>query len=474
MDRTTPSKPSRKAAPPLPARVLEVSAGFLHHRGLFRPASTLAWAVAAGLASLPAEATDQTGILKLTMNQDLWLDTLFNDWRVSPAAWDKREREAALALLQMMVNRSQAILPPLPAYPARPSFSGAVRDKLWAHVDFAGWRLMRFLEDAELEAHVDAAEALLARLQEGVDLLEQFELMMIKAYTDQGASAKDYTEELAQHLMDLHRVLDAAAQKAGLDPLGWPVPDYRGHVGEAIPLPPGPRGPALPEALARDVRQALASRKCGRPLATLGPFFGRYGAIKAALEPGWTWSPARDGRECAFIVFESTMLELPPWTPAQARALSRLCTAAYSWFQDQPLPPQPDLTLDPRDDEGTALWIHQDLLFLAGSTLGIGLGILPEPGDNQAFKRARRLRGQWGEVQSLVWGATFHWPGSSLEQRELLAASLPLALGAVYQGFRNEIAKVDRAFLRFVPKPPESLLPPAKQAMARFGKMRQR
>ncbi len=466
------SKPSQNAAPPLPAQALELAAGFLGHRGAARPASSLAWTVAAGLSSLSADAPDQSGTRMLSMNQDQWLDALFSDWRMG--AWDKREREAALSLIQLMVNHSRAILPRLPAFPARPLLTDAVLDKLWAHLDFAGWRLMRFLEDPDLEPLVDAEEAVLAPLWEGVDLLEQFGLMREKAYTDQGASAQDYTEELAQHLLRLHQVLDAAAQKAGRDPLGWAVPDYRRFAGTPVPLPPGPRGPVLPEALATDFRKALESRACSRPLASLGPLLGWYGALKEALEPGWTWSPARDGRECAFIVFESGLAELSPWTPTQARELSRLCSAAYAWFKDQPLPPLPDVTLDPADADGTALWQHQDVLFLAGSVLGVGLGLLPEPGDDRALKRARRLRDDWSEVQSLIWGATFHWPTSALEQRELLATALLLALGAVYQAFRNEIAKVDRAFLRFVPKPPESLLPAAKKAMVRFGRIKKR
>ena len=104
----------------------------------------------------------------------------------------------------------------------------------------------------------------------------------------------------------------------------------------------------------------------------------------------------------------------------------------------------------------------------------MALGLLPEPGDTRALKRTRRLRDDWSEIQSLVWGAMFHWPTSTPEQRELLAASLPLALGAVYQGLRNEIARVDRAFLRFVPKPPQSMLPAARQAMVRFGRVKKR
>ena len=275
-------KPSRKPVPRLPVRALELASGFLYHRGAARPASTLAWAVAAGLASLPSEATDQPGIQRLTLNQDLWRDALFGDWHME--SWDKREREAALSLIQLLVNHSQAILPALPAYPARPALTGTVLDKLWAHVDFAGWRLMRFLDDPELGPLVEAGEALLARLRKGVDLLEQFGLMMLKTYTDQGASAQDYTEELAQHLLGLHQILDTAARKAGRDPLGWAVPDYRRFAGTSLSLPPGPRGAVFPEPLATDFKKALASRECPRPLDSLGPLFGWYGALKEALE----------------------------------------------------------------------------------------------------------------------------------------------------------------------------------------------
>ena len=45
---------------------------------------------------------------------------------------------------------------------------------------------------------------------------------------------------------------------------------------------------------------------------------------------------------------------------------------------------------------------------------------------------------------------------------------------ALLQAFRNEIAKVDRAFLRFIPKPPETLLPRAKTPVLRFGRIKKR
>ena len=49
--------------PRLPVRALELTSGFLYHRGAARPASTLAWAVAAGLASghLPAKTWYPSG-----------------------------------------------------------------------------------------------------------------------------------------------------------------------------------------------------------------------------------------------------------------------------------------------------------------------------------------------------------------------------------------------------------------------------
>jgi hypothetical protein len=472
----TPATTSRMtSAPRLPEGDLELASRLLDHRTVSRPVSTLAWAVAAGLASMPLETQGHpSGLATMKMDLQVWRDALFNDWHLDMDPWDKPTESAAVALLQRLVNHSRALLPPLPAYPKRPTLTGAVLDKLWAHLDFAAWRTVRFLDDPALEPCVDQSKAVMAKIQDGVALLEQFGLMMVKAFTDQGSSARDYTEELAEILLRLHQTLDAAAVKAGHDPLGWPIPDYRPFLAPPLALPPGPRGTHLPEPLAGEFQRALASRACPRPLRSLGDLFGWYGALKEALDPGWTWSPARDGRECAFIVFESTLEELPPWTQDQARELSRLCTAAYTWFKDQPLPPLPSLPLDPQDAEGTALWLHQDLLFFAGSVLGVELGILPSPGDDGALKRARRLRDDWSEIQALVWGATFHWPETPLEERALLAHSLSLALSAVYQGLRNEIAKVDRHFLRFVPKPPEALLPMARKAMVRFGRIKKR
>lgn len=465
----------RAKASRLPEAVAEAASHLLFFRRASRPVQTLAWAAAAGLAAAPSRPAAEPGLVHLVMDQDVWLDALFNDWNITGEPWTKAEAKAGLAVLQQVVMSQRVILPPLPAFPARPSLTQPVLDKLWHHLDLAGWRVFRFTTDPLVEPHLDRESQVGRLIHEGVNLLEQFHMMMLKAYTDHGASARDYTEELAGLLHRIHGTLGQAARAAGVDPLGWPIPDYTPFMGEPYPLPAGPRGATLPEALAQDLQRALEARCCPRPLPTALPLVQWYGALKQALDPGWIWSPARDGRECAFILFESSLEDLPEWTPSQARELARLCTALHAWSVDQPLPALPLLELDPADERASSLWRHQDQLFLIGSVLGVDLGILGQPEERGGTtKTQRRLREQWAEVQPLLWGALTHWGEASPERRAILAEALPLPLGALYQAFRNEIAKVDRPFLRFVPKPPENLLPRAKTAMMRFGRIKKR
>jgi len=474
----SPPSPStstpRKKSVQLPLEAAEVASRQLYHRGSSRPVQTLAWATAAGLASLRSLPSEVAGISRLEMDQDVWLNALFNDWSLLSGPWPKGEAKEGLSALQQVVISQRAILPPLPAFPSRPALTPPMLDKLWHHLDLAGWRMERFLTDPALEPHVDRSAQVFQLLQQGVDLLEQFQIMMVRPFSDHAVSACDYTEELAGILLRLHAALDHAAHAVGNDPLGWPVPDYAPFMGEPIALPKGTRGTALPETMAEDIQKALDARKCLRPLATVLPLLQRYADLMRALHPGWTWSPSRDGRECAFILFESGLEELPDWTPTQARELARLCTAAHAWTEGQPLPEFPSLTLDPTDDRAEALWLHQDLLFLVGSVLGVELGVIPEVEGMGALKRERRLRGQWAELQSMLWGAIFHWGPAPKENRAFLAEALPLAMGAVYQDFRNQIAKRDRAFLRFIPKPPENLAPRAKATLGRFGRVKKR
>ncbi len=469
----TPRAP-RIPTPRLPQAVAEAASHLLFHRRATRPVQTLAWAAASGLAALPTKPTAEANRVSLEMDLDVWLDALFNDWSLAPDPWPKAEVKVALPILQQVVMSQRAILPPLPAFPARPTLTPPVLDKLWHHLDLAGWRMDRFLSDPALEPHVDREARVLLLLQEGVDLLEQFHLMMQKTYTDHAASAKDYTEELAFLLHRLHTALDAAATAAGGDPLDWPVPDYSAFSGDPYPLPTGPRDTALPKALAGDLQNALEARRSSRPLATALPLVQRYAAMRHALIPHWTWSPARDGRECAFLLFESGLEELPDWKPAQARELARLCTAIHRWSEDQPTPPLPTLELNVHDELAMDLWSHQDLIMLVGSILGVELGILPEFGDARALKRERRLRDQWVEMQSMLWGAIYHWGLASPEDRSLVASVLPIAMGALYQEFRNQIAKVDRAFLRFVPTPLEALVPRSKAPVMGFRRHKNR
>lgn len=462
-------------APHLPQTVAEAASHLLFHHRASRPVQTLAWAAAAGLAAAPSRPAAEPGLVHLVMNQDVWLDALFNDWNFAQEPWPKAEAKAGLAVLQQVVMSQRVSLPPLPAFPARPSLTPPILDKLWHHLDLAGWRVFRFTTDPLVEPHLDPEGQPGRLIHEGVDLLEQFHLMMLKAYTDHAASARDYTEELAELLHHIHGILDQAAGAAGADPLGWPIPDYRPFIGKPYPLPTGPRGATLPAALAQDLQRALDLRCCPRPLPTALPLVQWYGALKRALDPGWTWSPAQDGRECAFILFESSLEDLPEWSPSQARQLARLCTALHGWGVNQPLPTLPSLELDPADEKASSLWRHQDQLFLIGSVLGVDLGILGQlEVRGGTTKTQRRLREQWAEVQSLLWGALTHWGEASPEHRDLLAEALPLSLGAIYQAFRNEIAKVERPLLRFVPKPPEDLLPRAKTAMMRLGRAKKR
>ncbi len=475
MTAPTTCRPTRSAvASALPPAVENAASRLLDHRDAVRPVTTLAWAASAGMAAAFEEPGAQPGLANRGFPMEVWLGALFYDWKLYDAPLTEAEARPELAVLGPLLSSQRAVLPRLPAYPARPALTPAILDKLWHHLDLAGWRFARFPLDPRVEDHLDAREGVGLLLLEGVGLLAQFRLMMGKAFTGHGASARDYIEELASLLRRMHNAMDRAAQAAGDAPLGWSIPDYTPFLAEAYPLPEGPRGTALPESLAPDLQKALDARGCPRPLGTALPMVLYYAELKRALDPEWAWSPAMDGRECAFILFESGLEDLPDWTPAQARELTRLCTALHAWSNHQPVPPLPPLLFDAADDHAEALWLHQDILFLIGSVLAMDLGVLSHPDELATSKRQERLHQQWSDYQSLIWGTLFHWASIPHEDRSMLAASLSKSMGAVYQVFRNEIARVDRSFLRFVPKPPENLAPRAKAAILNFGRTRKR
>jgi hypothetical protein len=432
--------------------------------------------VAAGLAACGRKPAPTPSESRFLFDRNDWLSALFGDWDLSPEPWPKAEARAGLTALELLLagQNQDSTLPAIPAFPARPSLNGPTLDKLWNHLDLAAWRTLRFLNEPTIEPKVDREAHVLHLIQEGVGLLEQFHLMMLKAYTDHAASAQDYVEELASLLHRLHATLDTAAEAAGGDPLNWPIPDYTRFRGAPYALPKGPRGTTLPDSLAADLERALVSRQCGRPIATALPLVQTYGALKRAMDPAWTWSSSRDGRECAFILFESSMADLPDWSPTQARLFSRLCTALHAWSEGQPMPSHPSFDLDASDESHATLWRHLDLLFLMGSTLGIELGILGFPDAPSATKAQKRLREQWLEIQNLLRGVLVFWDEANSAERDGVMRLLPMALGACYQAFRNEIAKADRAFLPFLPKPPEGLLPRPKAPMVRFGRVKKR
>lgn len=473
---TTSSPRARRTAkaPALTPPTLEALARFRKVRPASRPITTMAWAACAGLAAAFERPGETPGQVEKGWPMEGWLGALFDDWRIEMELWSKEETKAGVAVLEQILTGQRAVLPPLPAFPAQPALTPSVQDVLWHHLDLAGWRVLRFTTDDQLGPFVDPQVLVGRLLMDGAAVLDQFDLMRVKAFTDHGASARDYTEELAGLLHRIHAELDRAAQAAGADPLGWTIPDYQPFMGGLHLMPRGPRGPVLPDELALDLQKALNSRGCPRPPSTVLPMTQYYADLKEALDPGWTWSPSRDGRECAFILFESSLEDLPPWTSAQARELAQICTAVHSWSEGQPVPPLPPLAMDPSGDGAEVLWRHQDILFLLGSVLGADLGIIPREESSTAFKRERRLHNQWLELQTMIWGALYHWAAASPEDRSMLARTLPIALGSVYQEFRNQIAKVDRAFLRFVPKPPENLIPRSKAPVMGFRRIKNR
>jgi hypothetical protein len=59
------------------------------------------------------------------------------------------------------------------------------------------------------------------------------------------------------------------------------------------------------------------------PLARL------YGAWQHTNRPGWSWDPALDGRELAFMLFDTTADDPGPWTAAQARRFTALADRVF-------------------------------------------------------------------------------------------------------------------------------------------------
>jgi len=115
-----------------------------------------------------------------------------------------------------------------------------------------------------------------------------------------------------------------------------------------------------------------------RPLSTMVPLARLYGAWRHTNRPGWSWDPALDGRELAFMLFDTTADDPGPWTATQARRFTALADRVYRIEEPAaPLPPFPNRQDGPGAEE--ALWRHVDN-FAACLVLGLmGGGHLPSP-----------------------------------------------------------------------------------------------
>jgi hypothetical protein len=245
---------------------------------------------------------------------------------------------------------------------------------MWVHLDLLGLRSLA------LRQFVGAGHS----LGEFADPFEAFPLLvelaeqstLRRSWKRDDPDQQGLLERMAELLEEGHRALDRVEELECLrlpGELAWlrfhyPVRDCATGAPEAT----------MSAALQDELRAALKERGSVRPLSTLLPLARLYGVWRHTHQPGWVWEPALDGRELAFMLFDTTADDPGPWTAAQARRFTALADRVFRIEEPVvPLPSFPRKQDEPGAEE--ALWRHVDA-FAAGFVLGLmGGGLLPGP-----------------------------------------------------------------------------------------------
>jgi hypothetical protein len=308
----------------------------------------------------------------LGLDQFFWI-MAFDDWvYVPPRPSDAADLIQAEAILAKALDGPRS-LPDPPSWPPEGTPSG-IRNSLWRHLDLLGLRTLALRQCLGAGDSMDEFAEPFADFPLLVDLAEQFGQR--RSWKRDDPDLQGILDRMADVLETCHRALDRVEEMEGLrlpGELSWLRPRYP----LAPPVPDGSEA-FLSPSLQDELRAALGERGSARPLSTMVPLARLYGAWQHTNRPGWSWDPALDGRELAFMLFDTTADDPGPWTAAQARRFTALADRVYRIEEPAaPLPPFPRKQDEPGVEE--ALWRHVDN-FAACFALGLmGGGHLPSP-----------------------------------------------------------------------------------------------
>lgn len=449
-----------KAPPPFDAFV--VAAKLLKKQEISRPVSTL--------PHLMRKTMDAWKIIKpagkeMTLPGNMLRNAAFQAWHETTwIRWSAKEQDEIAHVLDHLVSISRSMeaipavsvqeglpgrthrrdnsinskmhglsAPPehlLPALPIKPPFPlpQEILEACWRHMDILGLRAVWYLQDLGLEPYLPKDRSPFDPLRETVHLTNQVAYRL--ALADHDADLQSLLLGIAHRLEVGHVMLDqcietAREKKRRLPtPPSWmrPIYDAADTDSAARMLPSGTDGQSseLPLELRSALAEALQERKCARPLETAIPLVRTYAAWHMAMDFNWRWVPEMDGRECAFMLFESTLAKTHPWQPEQARRLLRITDSLYQLGGKGEMPALPPFeSQQPEDASPQVLWRHADRLVCA-LTLGImGMGLLPSPPfDSPTSNPQKNLVVHLMDIQAHLFLMLTEWADLKVSERK--------------------------------------------------------
>jgi hypothetical protein len=310
----------------------------------------------------------------LPLHQFFWT-MAFNDWmHMPPRPADAEDLVQVQAILAEALRRPAGpALPPEPSAWPPQGTPARIRNAMWEHLDLLGLRTLALRQCLGATDSLDECADPYAEFPLLVELAGQ--LGQRRSWHRDDPDLQGLLDRMADVLETCHQVLDRVEAVEGRRlpaGLAWLRPGY------PVPAPAPAAEAALSPSLQQELQAALAERGSGRPLATMAPLARLYGQWRHTQQPGWRWDPAMDGRELAFMLFDTTPDDPGPWTAAQARRFTTLSDRVFRLqVPVAPLPPFPRQPDAPGAVE--ALWRHVDH-FATRFVLGLmGGGHLPGP-----------------------------------------------------------------------------------------------
>jgi len=370
MARRTSSHVPAPPGPRLPEgmTLAQATKALLACQGCARPGVTVAGLLRRLLAV--RDVCGEPGPLPL--DQFVW-GMAFNDWMfIPPRPADAEGLALAGAILAEALDRPGPLPEPLSWPPA--GSPAQVRNALWGHLDLLGLRTVALRQclgaGSSLGEYADPYEAFPLLVELAGQLTRR------RAWKRDDPDLEGILDRMAEVLETCHQALDRVEEAEGVR-LPAEVAWLRFRYPAAVSDPRASASSLSPE-LQEELRAALRERGSARPLSTMVPLARLYGAWRHTNHPGWTWDPAMDGRELAFMLFDTTPDDPGPWTAAQARRFTALSDRVFRIDEPAaPLPPFPRRQDEPGGEE--ALWRHVDRFatcFVLGLMAG---GHLPSP-----------------------------------------------------------------------------------------------